>query len=63
MKIFIILDNSKDCYDAGGIYYDCFLTREEAEKELQKFESVYRKCFEILEEELGDNLVVDSKGL
>ena len=54
MKVYIILDNSKQCYDAGGIYHDCFQSREDAEQELDKFEEYDRNDFEIIEEDIGD---------
>ena len=52
MVIYIVLDNSKECYDAGGIYYGVFESREDAEEELAKFDRVDRSYFEIIEEEL-----------
>lgn len=52
MDVYIILDNSKDCYDAGGIYYGCYLTEEEAEKELSNFSAWDRSDFEIMKESI-----------
>lgn len=52
MKIFIILDNGKSDYDAGGIYYAAFSTREAAEKELEKYDKRDREYFEIIEEDI-----------
>lgn len=50
MEVYIILDNSKDCYDAGGIYFGVYATKEDAEKDLENFDTWDRKCFEIIKE-------------
>lgn len=50
MKVYVVLDNSKECYDAGGIYYGVFATRKDAEESLKNFSKFDRTDFEIEEE-------------
>jgi len=52
MKVYIVIDDSKACYDAGGIYCDCFLTKEAAEDFLSGYSKYDRQDFYILEEDL-----------
>ena len=52
MIIYIVLDNSKDCYDAGGVYDSAHMTREDAEERLSVFSKYDRSSFEIVEEEI-----------
>lgn len=37
MRVYVVLDDSKACYDAGGIFVDVFQTQEEAEDYIGKF--------------------------
>jgi hypothetical protein len=37
MKVYVVIDDSKACYDAGGIFVDVFATKEEAEAYLGKY--------------------------
>jgi hypothetical protein len=53
MKVYIVLDNSKDCYDAGGIYRGVFLSHADAVEDLAMFDRADRAMFEIIEEEMG----------
>ena len=48
--VYIVLDNGKSCYDAGGIYCGVFGTREAAEAYLDRYDKFDRQYFEILEE-------------
>jgi hypothetical protein len=41
MKVYVVLDDGKSCYDAGGIFVDVFQTLEEAEAYLSKYLSNY----------------------
>lgn len=52
MKVYVVLDDSKACYDAGGIYCEVFRTMEAAEEYLSKYGSYDRQDFQILEEEI-----------
>lgn len=52
MKVYVVLDESKACYDAGGIFVDVFATREEAEDYLSKFGRLDQGYFEIEEVEI-----------
>ena len=52
MTVYIVLDNRRACYDAGGIYCECFSTREGAENFLSGYSKYDRQDFEILEEEV-----------
>lgn len=58
MKIYIVLDNTNNCYDEGGIYYGAFQTKEDAEEELSKFDKCDRSSFEIMEEDIGDVSII-----
>ena len=51
-SVFIVLDDSKDCYDAGGIYFGVYNTKEEAEDSISGFDAVDRSSFVIVEETL-----------
>ena len=51
-SVFIVLDNSKDCYDAGGIYFGVYSTRQLAEDSVSGFDVVDKSSFEIIEETL-----------
>ncbi len=52
MKVYVVLDDSRACYDAGGIFVDVFQTREEAEDYLGKFGRYDQECFSIEEVEI-----------
>lgn len=52
MKVYVVLDDSKACYDAGGIFVDVFQTREEAEDYLSNFGRYDQGDFDIEEVEI-----------
>ena len=52
MKVYIVLDDSRACYDAGGIFVEAFQTREEAESYLGKFGRYDQGYFYIEEVEI-----------
>jgi len=52
MKVYVVLDNSKACYDAGGIYCEVFRSHESAEDYLSNYSDSDRLDFDILEEEI-----------
>lgn len=49
MLVYIVLDNSKDCYDAGGVFHAVFSSKEDAEEEVLRFGKEYAHNFEIEE--------------
>lgn len=51
-KVFIVLDDSKACYDAGGIFYSAHATLEEAQDEINRFGECDRQIFTIEEIDL-----------
>jgi hypothetical protein len=52
MIVYIVLDDSKAGYDAGGIYSGVFATKEEAEIYIGGYSKIDQGDFEILEEEI-----------
>ena len=49
MNVYIVLDNTKSGYDAGGIYCGVFATRKSAEEYISKYDKWDQPYFEILE--------------
>lgn len=52
MYIYIVLDNSKSCYDAAGIYVEVFGTLIEAKEFINKYDNYDRQYFEIIKESI-----------
>ena len=52
MKVYVVLDHGKACYDAGSIYCGVYLTRAAAEESISGYEVGDRKAFEIIEEDV-----------
>lgn len=52
MIVYIVLDNSKACYDAGGLYVGVFATKEDAEGSISGYSKIDQEDFDILEEEI-----------
>lgn len=49
MKVYVVLDDSQACYDAGGIFVDVFQTLEEAEAYIGKYGKYDQQSFSIEE--------------
>jgi hypothetical protein len=47
-----VLDNSKSCYDAAGIYVEVFGTLIEAKEFINKYDNYDRQYFEIIKESI-----------
>lgn len=52
MKVYIVLDQIKACYDASDIFHGVYASREEAEESLSGYCKSDRECFDIEEEEI-----------
>ena len=52
MKVYIVENNIKACYDCGGIFEGVFATKELAEEYISKYDKSYSDFFDILEEEI-----------
>lgn len=52
MKVYILLDDSKSCYDAGGIYAGVFSSMEEVNEYLSRYDRFDRAMFSVEEEEI-----------
>ena len=54
MKVYVVVDDSKACYDAGGIFVDVFATKEEADAYLAQYGRFDRGDFGIEATEIGE---------
>lgn len=52
MKVYVVVDIGKACYDCHDVYQGVYKTKEEAEASLSGYDKYDRRFFEILEEEL-----------
>jgi len=52
ISVFIIIDNSRSCDDAGGVFHECWGSMEAAEESLIDFDARGRRDFHIMVEEL-----------
>lgn len=52
IKVYVVVDDSKSCYDAGDMYRSVHGSLEEAEKTLSVFDKRDRANFDIYEEEI-----------
>lgn len=52
--MFIILDQSKDCYDAGDIFLDAVNTKEEVKQYFKNFDKNDLNLFSVLNTEEKD---------
>ena len=48
--VWIVTDESKSCYDAGGIFIGVFSTYEKAAEYVKKFDGVIGRDYDITEE-------------
>lgn len=54
VKVYIVVNNGKACYDCSGVFEGVFRTREKAEQYLQKWNKYDRQYFDIEEHEIED---------
>lgn len=50
VKVWVVTDESKSCYDAGGIFVGVFSTYEKAAEYVKKFDGVIGRDYDITEE-------------
>lgn len=48
--VWVVTDESKSCYDAGGIFVGVFSTYEKAAEYVKKFDGVIGRDYDITEE-------------
>lgn len=48
--VWVVTDESKSCYDAGGIFVGVFSTYEKAVEYVKKFDGVIGRDYDITEE-------------
>lgn len=50
ITVWVVTDESKSCYDAGGIFVGVFSTYEKAAEYVKKFDGVIGRDYDITEE-------------
>ena len=56
MKVYVLIDNSKSCYDAGHEFVGVFSTKQKAEEYLLRYSKEDKEFFDIEEKELDSAL-------
>lgn len=53
MNIYLVLDDSKDCYDCSDRFMEAFMTREEADNYIMRYSPSDREDLKVEEYTIG----------